>query len=203
MSISLISVKCPECGANLGLEENRQQAFCSYCGAKILISNDNEYVVKQINEAEIKRAETEQIIQLKQIALEEQRLAKKEKEKKKKHLISILVSNLVTLVAFLLFILGIICSKDDRFISNIVLLLSTLILIVSSFLAGREEEGLASPIGAAICSAAIIFIAKHKQIVYSLGYDLDLDVLISLLAGFALIVSVINIIRNATRIYKQ
>jgi len=34
MSVELISVKCPECGASLDIEEGRRQMFCSYCGAK-------------------------------------------------------------------------------------------------------------------------------------------------------------------------
>lgn len=41
MGIKLITVKCPECGASLDIEEGRKQLFCSYCGSKILIQNDN------------------------------------------------------------------------------------------------------------------------------------------------------------------
>lgn len=34
MAIKLVSVKCPDCGQTLSIEENRTQAFCTYCGAK-------------------------------------------------------------------------------------------------------------------------------------------------------------------------
>ena len=60
MAINLISLKCPDCGASLEIEEGRRQCFCTYCGAKILIESDNEIVIREINEAEIKRAETDQ-----------------------------------------------------------------------------------------------------------------------------------------------
>lgn len=53
MGYKLISVKCPDCGQTLSIEENRSQAFCSYCGSKILISNENEYIFRQVDEAGI------------------------------------------------------------------------------------------------------------------------------------------------------
>ena len=71
MGYQLISVKCPDCGQTLSIEENRTQAFCSYCGAKILISNENEYVFRQVDEAGIKKAETDRIIRLREMELAE------------------------------------------------------------------------------------------------------------------------------------
>lgn len=47
----LISVKCPDCGQTLSIEENSTQAFCTYCGAKVLISNENEYIPYRPNTA--------------------------------------------------------------------------------------------------------------------------------------------------------
>lgn len=38
----LILMKCPQCGAMLNIEEGRNQAFCTYCGAKLYIDNNNE-----------------------------------------------------------------------------------------------------------------------------------------------------------------
>ena len=51
LAYKLISVKCPDCGQTLSIEENRTQAFCTYCGAKVLISNENEYVFRKVDEA--------------------------------------------------------------------------------------------------------------------------------------------------------
>lgn len=71
MGYKLISVKCPDCGQTLSIEENRTQAFCTYCGAKVLISNENEYVFRQVDEADIKKAETERIIRMRELDLAE------------------------------------------------------------------------------------------------------------------------------------
>ena len=73
MGYKLISIKCPDCGQTLTIEENRTQAFCTYCGAKVLISNENEYVFRQVDEADIRKAETERLIKLKELELQEQR----------------------------------------------------------------------------------------------------------------------------------
>lgn len=73
MGYKLISVKCPDCGQTLSIEEDRTQAFCTYCGAKVLISNENEYVFWQVDEADIKKAETERLIKLKELELQERR----------------------------------------------------------------------------------------------------------------------------------
>ena len=69
--IRLISVKCPECGAALQFEEGRQTAFCSYCGTKILLHNENEYIYRNIDEAGIKQAENERIYMMKELEMEE------------------------------------------------------------------------------------------------------------------------------------
>ena len=71
MAYKLISVKCPDCGQTLSIEENRTQAFCTYCGAKVLISNENEYVFRQIDEADIKKAENERIIRMRELEIAE------------------------------------------------------------------------------------------------------------------------------------
>ena len=73
--LNLVSVKCPDCGAALSIEEGRKQAFCTYCGAKVLIQNDNEHVYRTIDEAEIAKQEKE-----KEIALREKEIRLKEIE---------------------------------------------------------------------------------------------------------------------------
>ena len=78
MSIELISIKCPECGATLSIEENREQAYYTYCGTKILLHNEKEYVYRHIDEAEITAAETDRMIRLKELELKETELKKEE-----------------------------------------------------------------------------------------------------------------------------
>ena len=73
MSVTVVSIKCPECGASQPVEESRNICFCSYCGAKILIVNENEHVYRRydeyhhIDEAGIRRAEADKEIRLKEI----------------------------------------------------------------------------------------------------------------------------------------
>ena len=57
--IDFVSAKCPECGAALQVEKNRKEAFCTYCGAKVLIHNENEHIYRTVDEAELKKAEVE------------------------------------------------------------------------------------------------------------------------------------------------
>lgn len=74
MAVKLISIKCPECNAVLNIEEGHKQAFCSYCGAKVIFSDENEYTFHTIDEAEIKKVETEKIIQLRKMELLEKKI---------------------------------------------------------------------------------------------------------------------------------
>lgn len=78
MSIKFIAVKCPECGALLSIEENRNQAFCSYCGTKILIHNENEHVLRYVDEAGVQKAENERkIIELNEMIRQEEKIEAK------------------------------------------------------------------------------------------------------------------------------
>ena len=76
MAIQFVSVKCPQCGADLSIESDRQQAFCTYCGTKVIVNNENEHIYRNIDEARIKESETERLIRLKELELEEKENAK-------------------------------------------------------------------------------------------------------------------------------
>lgn len=102
MAIKLISVKCPECGASLDVEENRNQAFCTYCGTKILVNNENEHIYRHIDEAEVKRAETDRIIKLKAMELAEKDRETAEKTK----LLKIKISLILAAVGIIMIVLG-------------------------------------------------------------------------------------------------
>lgn len=101
MAVKFVSIKCPECGASLDVEEGRQQIFCSYCGSKIMIQNDNEYIYRHIDEAGIKHAETEQMVKLKQMEM----LEKKRVSREKVNALKIKISIVLGIIA--LFTLGI------------------------------------------------------------------------------------------------
>ena len=84
MSVKLIAVKCPECGATLNIEENRSQAFCTYCGAKVLIHNENEHIYRNIDEADIARTNNERIVKEKQMEFAMQKWQAAEQRRKNK-----------------------------------------------------------------------------------------------------------------------
>lgn len=65
------SCSCPNCNANFNIEEdNRDFAFCQYCGTKIML-DDYRSSHRIIDEARLKEAETERIIRLRKLELEE------------------------------------------------------------------------------------------------------------------------------------
>ena len=57
-----IAVKCPNCGADLSLEEGRTNYFCQYCGAPIHLDDESTKIrITQhyVDEAEVRRVELE------------------------------------------------------------------------------------------------------------------------------------------------
>lgn len=89
MAIKVNSIKCPECNAALPIEEGRTQVFCSYCGAKVVITNENEYIFRNIDEAQIRQAEADQTVQLKKLEIIERKWADAVRTKKIKIIVSI------------------------------------------------------------------------------------------------------------------
>ena len=91
MAVKFVAVKCPSCGADLPMEEGRTEMFCAYCGAKIIMTNENEHIYHNIDEAAIKKAETERIVQLKKLEIMEKRRAAREKRHKFKMALSLIL----------------------------------------------------------------------------------------------------------------
>lgn len=71
MAIQFITIKCPECSADLQIEDGRDYAFCTYCGARVMIANDNEHIYKMIDEARIKQAETDRMVRMRELDMDE------------------------------------------------------------------------------------------------------------------------------------
>ena len=104
MATKMISFRCPDCGASLEIAEDRVQGFCTYCGAKIQFRNENEYVVRSVDEADVKRAETEQMLELKRLEL----LEEMRKEQKKMKALEFKGSALIAIIAVGMILGGII-----------------------------------------------------------------------------------------------
>ena len=59
---ALKNVTCPNCGANLRIDDDRDIFFCEYCGTKIRKESDHSYTkveqeIRYIDEARLKEAE--------------------------------------------------------------------------------------------------------------------------------------------------
>lgn len=75
MAVTFNSIKCPECGANLEVEEGRKKIFCSYCGTQVLITDENEYTYRYVDEAGITRSENDTKVRMRELDLEERRFS--------------------------------------------------------------------------------------------------------------------------------
>ncbi len=75
MAVKLIAVKCPECDADLSVEGGRSFAFCTYCGCRIMINNENEYVFRHIDEAALKKVESDHIVHMRELETREKNTA--------------------------------------------------------------------------------------------------------------------------------
>lgn len=73
MAITVNAIKCPSCGADLPIEEGREKIFCSFCGTPIILTNENEHIYRHIDEAGIKQAETNRMVRMRELDIEERR----------------------------------------------------------------------------------------------------------------------------------
>lgn len=104
MAIQFVTIRCPECGADLQIEDGREYAFCTYCGARVMIANDNEHIYRTIDEARIKQAETDRMVQIRHLDMEEKSSGMR------KTLMVIWI--IVTLIFLLIGIVGIIIGDE-------------------------------------------------------------------------------------------
>lgn len=91
MAVKFTSVECPSCGAHLSVEEGREKIFCEYCGTQIIVTNENEHTYRQVDEAAIKRAETERMVRLKELEMEEKEENQNRKSRKTAHTVAVVL----------------------------------------------------------------------------------------------------------------
>ena len=120
MAVKFISVKCPECGANLDIEEDRKTVYCSYCGRKILLHNENEHVYRYIDEAEIKQAEA----RLREVELAEKQYADAEKKLAAAKKRDALLVKIIIIGVVLLFVGGALTKIPDSSIGDTVMIIA-------------------------------------------------------------------------------
>ena len=103
-----ISIKCPECGASLNIEDGRQSCYCQWCGAKVMIDDEVDKHV-YVDEARIKEAEVKEKIRLKELEIEED----KRNEEKKSKAFKIKLSGILAIVGVLMMIIGNFIGEDS------------------------------------------------------------------------------------------
>ncbi len=137
MSITFNSVKCPECNANLPIEEGRTKIFCSYCGTPVIISNENEYVYRYVDEAKITQSETEKILRLKNMELSEKRHEEREREKALKIKISLILAAIGIIFLIIGFIGG---EVNDSLTSFALIGYFPLIAVAFIWITGNDKK---------------------------------------------------------------
>ena len=57
MAVNTETLTCPQCGANLVVQNGKDYTFCIYCGTKVMLRNDNVHIYRNYDEAKIRQAE--------------------------------------------------------------------------------------------------------------------------------------------------
>ena len=111
MSIELNEIKCPSCGAKLSIEDDRDSFFCSYCGAKVITTYENEQVYRHIDEAEVRKTEAEKNIKLKELELEEKEEERNRKDNEKNRPRRLKIAAILGALGLVIFILGLVLGE--------------------------------------------------------------------------------------------
>lgn len=101
MGVKIGETRCPGCGAMVPFEEGQRQARCEYCGSPVTIDDDDQ-VVRNVDEADLKRAETEQLVRLKELELKE----REQEQARRVKPLKIAATAFLLIVAALCFIVG-------------------------------------------------------------------------------------------------
>lgn len=105
-----ISLKCPECGATLDVEEGKKFYFCNYCGSKILIDDGNTNNTNRIvDEARIREAEISRELRLKEMELD---------NKKRRNTVIVTILKIIVTIPLLLAIICMITVLSMMFSDN-------------------------------------------------------------------------------------
>ena len=132
----LVKMTCPNCGAELELDSERTQAFCTYCGNKLYIDDESIKITNRIiDEARLKEAE----VRLKELEYQHEREIREEtirKEQKKAFRLSVIV--FLSLLAITMFFVRLRPFSVLIIIAGIVLLSSRKKGVIKSTVIGER-----------------------------------------------------------------
>ena len=92
----IIQLKCPSCGSSLQVEDGLETFFCQYCGQRIILADQDEYIVKAKVDLEAMKHEE----RMYQMEIEETK--RKDKDLKK---IGIILISFIAICFIVLFLL--------------------------------------------------------------------------------------------------
>ena len=133
--MKLIAVKCPQCGADLQIEEDQRICFCEYCGCRILIDDvdersehweNNNSADRHIDE---KRGREAELQNERERRREEERrakeLVKEQKRSRRRKRREIILLVFLALIAYAVISVRISTMKKNRLISSLTSSLSS------------------------------------------------------------------------------
>ena len=133
--MKLIAVKCPQCGADLQIEEDQRICFCEYCGCRILIDDvdersehaeNNNSADRYIDETHVGEAELQN--ERERHREEERRakeLVKEQKRSRRRKRREIILLVFLALIAYAVISVRISTMKKNRLISSLTSSLSS------------------------------------------------------------------------------
>lgn len=60
-------IKCPHCDAPIEYDGSERYVTCEYCGSKVEVTGENEFVFHTVDEAEVQKTKTERAVRLKEL----------------------------------------------------------------------------------------------------------------------------------------
>lgn len=171
--IKMVSLKCPDCGANLSIEEDRKQCFCQYCGSKILIDDGS----RTYTHVYIDRTRE------KEIELEEKKLvAELEREKSNAKWKIFSIASVV--ISVILAIIGYTLVKEDFNISfNYLIFLVGSIIAITRVVKKETMFGLFF-VSLIFSCACLMFISCRKDFDATFTVTLLMAILLNIVASF-------------------
>ena len=158
--------------------------------------------LKSERQAERERRRHEQRMQKLRYKHEKEQDQEGQAKRKRRRCVEILVSNLFTILSMIVVLIGLFQSRNGFDEGNPAIALGGIMLIISAFLSGRENERLSASMGTMIASLVLMGLSRCADYLGKIGFDFDdIENFVLLLGAVALVVSLVNVIRKAKKEY--